>query len=231
MPGVIAEGDNGAESQFYWNLIPAGWQQDIDKSKLTVHLPADAGNLDCGVGLGGDPAMCEVAGEGTDTLTVTTGALSDHTPVTLRVGLDMATPDAGKTLPWTGRYDRVLGQNVTGLVVVLLLALIAAGFGAAMARRAFERTPGLPLTYEPPAGIGPAQAAYVLNESIDRTAYVATLMHAAEHGAVDLGRTGKAWTITDAGGTSGGTGWTRSRRGSRTCWAAPAPRSPPTPTA
>ncbi len=87
------------------------------------------------------------------------------------------------------------------------------------------------MTYEPPAGIGPAQAAYVLNESIDRTAYVATLMHAAEHGAVDLGRTGKAWTITDAGGTSGWHGLDPVSTGIAHLLAGPARHSPQTRTA
>ena len=55
-----------------------------------------------------------------------------------------------------------------------------------------------------PAGIGPAQAKYIYSETVDRTTYVATLMHAAEKGAVDLDpRRERPWTITDKAGPAG----------------------------
>ncbi len=54
--------------------------------------------------------------------------------------------------------------------------------------------------YAPPDGIGPAQAAYLVTEQVDDEQYVATLMYAAEKGAIDLDRTDEAWTIADKGG-------------------------------
>ena len=45
---------------------------------------------------------------------------------------------------------------------------------ALLARRSYEANPQFPLMYAPPEGIGPAQAQYILTESIDREAYVAT---------------------------------------------------------
>jgi hypothetical protein len=86
---------------------------------------------------------------------------------------------------------------------VLVLALLAAVLGALMARTTYERNPQFPLMYGPPEGIGPAQGKYLLTESIDKEAYVATLMHAAQHGAVDLQRGQDSWTITDKGGPEG----------------------------
>jgi hypothetical protein len=206
LDGVIAEGsdDVGAESQWYWNLIPSGWAQDIDRARLRVSLPADATSLQCGVGLGTPPDPCEdVRGDGTRTITVTTGPLSSNTPVTLKVGMDLDPPDRGNVAPWTARFDRVLGHSP---VVLGLVLLIAAGVGllaAVLARMTFERTPQFPLMYAPPEGIGPAQAQYILTEGIDREAYVATLMHAAQHGAVDLQKGGDSWTITDKAGPDG----------------------------
>jgi hypothetical protein len=45
------------------------------------------------------------------------------------------------------------------------------------------------------------------SESVDRTTYVATLMHAAEKGAVDLTRgADQSWTISDKAGPQGWTG-------------------------
>ena len=60
--------------------------------------------------------------------------------------------------------------------------------------------------YAPPEGIGPAQAAYLVSEQVDDEQYVATLMYAAEKGAIDLDRGDSAWTITDKQGAAGWAG-------------------------
>ncbi len=193
-------------SQFYWQLIPSGWLQDIDKATLTVHLPVpSSADVQCAVGLG-ETGGCEAEGAGTDTLTVTTGALPDHTPVSLKTGLDMETPDQDKNVPWSPRLDRTLSSSPILLGLVVLLGLGAAVVGAGAARRSYEANPQFPLMYAPPEGIGPAQAKYIFTESIDREAYVATLMYAAERGAIDLQKNGDSWTITDKAGAQGWAG-------------------------
>ncbi|MGZ8738232.1 MAG: DUF2207 domain-containing protein [Nocardioides sp.] len=205
--GVIEPGSESEErSQFYWQLIPSGWPQTIEKSRLTVHLPADATGTECFVGFGDDRPCDELSGDGSETLTVRTGELAANTPVTVGTGLDVATPEAGKTLPWSARFDRVLGTNLVLLVLVLLLAAAAAVVGAVVSRRSWERQPGFPLMYAPPDGIGPAQATYIFREGIDKEAYVATLMYAAERGAVDLDKRDGSWSIADKNGAEGWAG-------------------------
>lgn len=206
VPTVLAPGgpDVTTPSQFYWQLIPEGWAQDIDTADLTVHLPAPAEELHCVVGnadTGTHP--CQVTGEGTDTVTVTATGIDDHTPVTLLVGQSLDPVDPAVTRPWAPRYDQVLGPHPVLLAVVVLLALLAGGVGVLLARRSIETPPGFPLQYAPPEGVGPAQAAFILEEKVDKTHYVATLMYAAEHGAVTLDRGPDAWTITDARGPEG----------------------------
>ena len=203
--GVLREGTGGHETQFYWNLVPGGWQQPIEKTDLTVHLPVAAEDVQCAVG-SGESAGCRAKGEGTQTLRVRTGPLPPTTPVTVKAGLDMPTPPAGTTLPWSPRFDRVLSQSVSGLLVVLVLAVLAGLAGFVLTTRARERNPQFPVLYAPPEGIGPAQAAYLVTEDVDDEQYVATLMYAAEHGAIDLGRADDAWTITDKQGAAGGAG-------------------------
>lgn len=203
--GVIEPGTEGQESQFYWNLIPAGWQQTIDSSTLTVHLPTEAVGTQCAQGVG-ETGGCTAEGDGTKTLVVKTGPLDAHTPVTIKTGLDMPTPDEGHSLPWTARFDRVLGSSVWLLLVVLVLAALAGLWGAVLGKRSREKDPQFPLMYGPPEGIGPAQGKYILTESIGKTDYVATLMHAAEHGAVDLDKTEDSWTIRDKNGAQGWAG-------------------------
>jgi hypothetical protein len=100
----------------------------------------------------------------------------------------------------------VLSSHLSLLVLVLLAALGATAFGSLLGARSREKEPGFPVLYEPPPGIGPAQAKYIYSESVDRSTYVATLMHAAERGAVDLTHNGSAWTITDKAGPQGWAG-------------------------
>jgi uncharacterized membrane protein YgcG len=207
LPDAIQPGDGvDEESQFYWQLIPTGWLQDIERSTLTVHLPVPSSEVvQCAVGLG-ETSGCAVQGAGTDTLTVTTGRLEDHTPVSIKTGLDLPTPGQDTSVPWSARLDRTLSSSPVLLGLVVLLGLLAAVLGVMAARRSYEANPQFPLMYAPPEGVGPAQARYILTESIDREAYVATLMYAAEKGAIDLRKTGEAWTISDKQGAQGWAG-------------------------
>ena len=202
--GVLQPGDGAEPTQFYWNLVPGGWQQSIAASRLVVHLPVAPGETDCAVGVG-ETTGCTPEVDGT-TVTVTTGALPPRTPVTLRAGLDMPTPPAGDTRPWTARFDPVFGPSVYLLPFVAVLAFLAGLVGHRAARGAREVKPPYPLQYAPPAGIGPAQAAYVFTERAEKEAFVGTVLHAAERGAVKVDRADGAWTITDVAGPAG---WAR----------------------
>ena len=82
---------------------------------------------------------CTAEGDGTETLTVDVESLSPNTPVTVKVGLDMPTPERGTTVPWAARFDPVLGRSPAKLGIVLLLALLAGAFGAWQARKVGRR--------------------------------------------------------------------------------------------
>ncbi|QIG44467.1 DUF2207 domain-containing protein [Nocardioides anomalus] len=194
-------------TMFYWQLVPRGWQQSISQSTLTVHLPTDsADEVKCAVGDNASDG-CTAQGAGTKDLTVTTGPIGPRTPVTIGTGLDMATPDPGHSVPWPGRWDRVLSSHLWVLVLVLLLAAVATAIGSVLGAKSREKAPGFPVLYAPPDGIGPAQAKYIYSETVDRSTYVATLMYAAEKGAVDLTRgADDSWTIKDKAGPQGWAG-------------------------
>jgi uncharacterized membrane protein YgcG len=200
--GVLEPGTNGSPTQFYWNLIPSGWAQEIEEAHLTVHLPAPAQATQCAIGVGATD-NCTATGGGSKTLRVDTGRLAPRTPVTIKTGLPMATPPAGTTLPWTARFDGVLGDHVAGLVVVLLFAGAAGVAGAIASWSARERKPAFPLQYEPPPGVGPAEGMYIVSERVDNRAFVASLLWAAQQGAIILHRNGDDWTITDKAGAEG----------------------------
>ncbi len=200
--GVLLASSGDLASAFYWNLIPGGWRQAIAEANLTVHLPADAAAVQCAVGAG-STSGCIAEGEGSRTLTIEAGPLEPNTPVTLRTDLDLETPPAGHRVPWPHWLDSVLGASFSGAAVVLGGAGAAGLLGGLLSRRTHEPTPPFPLMYAPPEGVGPAQAQYLLTEKVDKTSFVASVMQAAEQGAVTLARAGDGWTVTDRNGAAG----------------------------
>src|SRR3954452_10231123 len=108
---------SGGGSAFYWNVIPGGWQMDIDNSVITVQLPSEPGQVLCLAGVN-TSYPCAVRRDGS-TLRLATGALPPRTPVTVRAALAGDPPDR-VTLPWPIQFDMVLGRSVP-LAVVLAL--------------------------------------------------------------------------------------------------------------
>ena len=64
--------------------------------------PSPASGVQCARGVG-QSGGCSAEGDGTQTLTVDVESLSPNTPVTVKVGLDMATPETGTSVPWSAR--------------------------------------------------------------------------------------------------------------------------------
>lgn len=198
---VLLELEGGQRSRFYWNLIPSGWQMAIDEAELSVTLPAEAMDVRCHVGAG-ETGGCEVSGEDTSTVTVEAKDLSPHTPVTLDTDLDLATPEVEDMSLWPVAWDGVLGPHTISVVGALLLGALAGLFGYKLSRSTREKSPGFPLLYAPPEGIGPAQAAYLLQEKVETRHFVASLMHAAEQGVVDFTPDGSSWRIAPVQGAA-----------------------------
>lgn len=192
-----------AESVFYWNVVPQGWSMTIDHAVARVTLPAASGQAQCttgveGTGLGATD-KCEISGAGTDTVTLSTGELAPNTPMTVRVGLPIRTPDRA-TVPWPVQFDRALGTSVVNLAVIVAITIVLAMIGYLLDRRAWEEKPGYPVTFEPPSGLGPVQTAYLTTETAPGRGLVATLLHQAEQGLITLTDNGdKSWTVTGIG--------------------------------
>ena len=201
--GVLEPGTGGAQTQFYWNLIPGGWDQPIRDARLYRAPSGAAPRRWSARSAPGLHRRLHGPGRAHRSFTVVTGDLPPRTPVTIKVGLPIPTPPAGTTIPWSVRWDPVLGDSVLVLVIVLLLAAVSGAVGALVAHSAHERQPAYPLQYAPPDGVGPAEAVYVVTETVDNQAFVASLLWAAQQGAIDLKRDGDTWTITDKAGEAG----------------------------
>jgi len=201
--GVVEPGTTGDRSQFYWNLIPGGWTMPIAHAALTVALPVPSSRpVQCAVGVGATGG-CVVEGAGTRHVYVETGPLPARTPVTVKTGLDMATPPAGHERRWTQPWDGVFGPwskdaAPIALGVVALLTALAGFAGWRKRRQVVERNPAFPVMYAPPDGIGPAQAAFIVDESVARKQFVATLLYLAQRGVITLHRDDHgSWSIGD----------------------------------
>jgi uncharacterized membrane protein YgcG len=196
---VLIDDPGGDGSRFYWQVLPGGWAQDIEELRIRVRLPADASDVQCAVGTG-STSPCPPSGAGSPVLRIGLTGIDPFTPVTIQT--DLATPVPplrGEEYAWGPQYDPVLAP-VPVVILVVLAAVGALAAGVGLSYRVFERTPSYPLQYAPPPGIGPAQAAYVLEERVGREQFVATVLHAAEQGAVDVRRSESGWTIQDRGG-------------------------------
>ena len=190
--GSWAGGGDG--SVFYWDVVPNGWQMAIAQARIRIHLPAPSAQAQCASG-----SDCTVAGAGTSELTLRAGPLAPHTAVTIRA--DVATPAADRvTVPWSIAGDGILGRSPGLAVFVALLSVVALVGGRLWERRTRETPPGYPVTYEPPAGLGPVQAAYIVEERVPDNALTASLLYAAERGLVKLEELGKRdWMVTGIG--------------------------------
>jgi uncharacterized membrane protein len=196
--GVLAPDGDG--SQFYWNLVPGGWQMPIERSHLTVHLPAEPKNLQCALGVDATSG-CDAVPDGRLGFVVDTERLNRNTPVTIKSTLDLPAPERQRSA-WPVRLDPVLGPSTLALVALLLVAAFAAWMGLLLAMQTREPKPQYPLMYAPPEGLGPAQASYLFTEQVGTDEFVASIMQASEKGATTLQRD-DGWTITDTGDASG----------------------------
>lgn len=197
---VLLPADDG--SRFYWNLIPGGWQQGIASAQLIVHLPAEAGAVQCARGTGAIGG-CEARGEGTETLVVDVADLPAQTPITVSTLLPIDAPEPRDERLWSLKWDPVLGPGFLAALFMLGAGLVSGLLALRAVRNAHEPKPPYPLLYAPPAGVGPAQGQYILTEQVQGTAFVATLMEAAEKGAVQLDRRGDSWQIQGLGHATG----------------------------
>ena len=127
---------------------------------------------------------------------MTTADLPPQNPVTVRLDLQVPLPHRA-TLPWTVRFDKIFGRSVPIAAVAALLSVLAALGGYLWDRRSREASPGAPVLYVPPDGLGPVQTTYIVNEKVGDHALVATLLYMAERRLVHLDRAGsKQWTVT-----------------------------------
>ncbi|UXA07644.1 DUF2207 domain-containing protein [Mycobacterium sp. SMC-2] len=181
-------------ASFYYNVV-GFWMMRVDAAHVSIDLPGPSGLTQCAADdTGATP--CAITGAGTDHVTVTTAGLPPQNPVTVRIDLPVPLPHRA-TLPWTVRFDKTFGRSLPAAGLMAALSLLAALGGYLWDRRSREASPGTPVLYVPPDGLGPVQTAYIVTENVGDHALVATLLYMAERRLVRLDRTGSArWRVT-----------------------------------
>jgi len=177
-------GSTSAPSVFFWNVIAPSWNNRIDRADITITLPAEVGVTQCSVGYGVGRACDDLTVSGT-TVALSATDLLPRTPVTVRAGVDLPTPPRS-TVPWSFAWDAILGQSVTGVIWAAGLSALLGLGGLLWYRTTLERSPGFPLQYGPPPGLGPVQTEYIRTEAVPNNGLTATLFYLAERKLVAL---------------------------------------------
>ena len=156
----------------------------MEHAEITVTMPGDITGAQCSVGVGvGTP--CKDLTVSGNRIALSADYLGSHTPVTLRAGVDVPTPATEKLL-WPNTWDRILGQSMTDMALILSLAVAFALGGFLWYRTTVESSPGFPLQYAPPEGLGPVQTEYIRTEAVPKNALTATLFYLAERKMISL---------------------------------------------
>ena len=163
-----SEGENTGDpgSAFYWNVVAQGWEMPIRKARIAISLPSPSGQVQCSAGTDSGPRALRDHGR---------RALADL--VLTATGHPAADRDDGARRPWlrpprTGRACRGPSGGTRSSAVPSpcsspcsscpALALVA---GIAWGRVGREESPGFPVMYAPPEGLGPVQTVYMASES------------------------------------------------------------------
>ncbi|ORB47425.1 DUF2207 domain-containing protein, partial [Mycolicibacterium rhodesiae] len=188
-------GDPSSRSAFFWNVVAPGWNNVIERAEISVTLPGGISGAQCSVGYGVGRA-CDGLTVSGDRVRLAASNLDPRTPVTVRAAVDVPTPPRAE-LPWSYRWDPVLGRSLPTALWVLGTS-VAAALGAFLWwRTTVEPAPGFPLQYAPPAGLGPVQCEYIRTEKVPANGLTATLFYLAERKLIRLHQVSdKKWTIT-----------------------------------
>jgi hypothetical protein len=192
-----SEGENTGDpgSAFYWNVVAQGWEMAIRTARIAISLPSASGQVQCSAGTDAGPGPCGITGAGTRDLVLTATDIPPRTGMTVRASMAAPAPDRAG-LPWSVRWDPILGRSVPVLMVVLVVSGLALVAGIAWGRTGREESPGFPVMYAPPEGLGPVQTVYMASETHGPAALVATILYLADRGFVTLENPGvDTWRI------------------------------------
>lgn len=190
--------DGSERSVFAWWVLASNWELRVISSQVTVTLPDPITAAACRA----PGSACVIRGAGTRTLTITAPAQPARSGIEL-AAYSSATPSSTEAVPWPAKDDAYYGTVAWAPWAAIALAALSLLGGAAWSRAARESTPGAPVQYAPPEGLGPVQCVYLVTETVGDHALTASVMHLAQRGLVTLEGEGAGWSVRHAGERSG----------------------------
>lgn len=85
-----------------------------------------------------------------------------------------------------GGWTEVVGDSTPILELVVALSVLQFVLANLWPRMFREKRPGMPVVFEPPPGLGPAQTVYCATESVGRRVVAATFTHLSDLGLVEI---------------------------------------------
>jgi uncharacterized membrane protein YgcG len=174
--------------EVYWNVTGTEWSVPIDEARSLVRLPPGAGveelELGCFTGPRGSVRSdCAVVEEGDLVRFRATRSLQPKEGLTIVLGLP-------KGMLEEPSRARQLFDRVSDYVTAWLLLPLATLLGMVQLWRTRGRDPAasaaIPVRYEPPAGLLPAEVGTVLDESADIQDVTATILNLAVRGHLEI---------------------------------------------
>ena len=179
-PGIPARPSTGTSS-------PRAGRWPIEKARIAISLPSPSGagrSAPRGPAAGRDRAGSRARAP-TD-LVLTATDIPPRTGMTVRATMAAPAPDR-EALPWSVRWDPILGRSVPALIAVLAHVRRWRSWPGSRGVGSAGRTPpGSPSMYAPPEGLGPVQTVYMATESHGPAPLIATILYLADRGFVTL---------------------------------------------
>ena len=176
------------KDELYWNVNGNGWVFTADSVSCLVRFPEDGQIREyaCYTGVQGSTARdCDgVRQSDREILFRNRKRLGSYEGLTIAVAIEKG------VLASPGKMDRFLSMlraNYGPPVLAFVLAFLSIFYTRSWRRKGRDPEQGTIIPqFEPPPGISPAQAGYVLRQKYDPTLFAATLVDAAVHRDLDI---------------------------------------------
>ena len=169
--------------ELYWNVTGSSWDYPIEAVSARVYLPRGAGNVRSTAFLGAAGSRetsATITEQDGSTLFRANRAVALREGLTIVHGWDPGVVERPTALARAGRFVR---SNIVLLFPILTLA------GMLLLWRRLGRDPALGsivTRYEPPAGMTPAEAGVLIDNTVDNRDIAATLVDLAVRGHVRI---------------------------------------------